>query len=165
LLPSLWCRHYGPGARCWRRFAGRQCHRILHDVRPAVFANCRNGRNPATCARSVCIKRPERFSHRSTNVRRFILTTQGHLSGRPPPPRWTRSQYPFHRIFPPQQPRPGESKPITPNQRHRRFSSPSDRFTLRPEDSSAPACIRAAKLKRSFSVTAIFQKVFLPASQ
>ena len=49
---------------------------------------------------------------------------------------------------------PRHSKHIASDQRYRRFSSLSDLFTLRHRDSCPPAPFCAARLKRSFSVTA-----------
>ena len=50
---------------------------------------------------------------------------------------------------------PRHSKHIASDQRYRRFSSLSDLFTLRHRDSCPPAPFCAARLKRSFSVTAL----------
>ncbi len=106
---------------------------------------------PGTCARSVSKERREARRHRSKEACRSPLNRAAGKRGccrakgkRPCPV--------FGRHCPQQSLPPGHSSPIAPTI-SQRFSSPSDLFSLRGEDSLAPRCFLPAKLKRSFSVT------------
>jgi hypothetical protein len=122
---------------------------ITHD--PGFSPVDEMAETPAVRARGVLKKRQEGLFHRRECLRRFPFRPCDTHS--PASPRQAR--LPLHllrrfssRCFSCH----GDSNPIAPTA-YQRFSSLSDLFTLRRQNSCAPACSCAAKLKRSFSVT------------